>query len=421
MQNDYSWQDENWAPAPRPRGRMWIAIFLFLSLLGCASAAVLVPGGLGFLAGYNELQAKNHEDAIQHFQRGLGYLAENYPELAYTEFEIAVKYDPGYEPAQQKLREMQGTMPQAGTPGPQDDNRVAAALFDEANDLVGKKQWDDAINRLEQLRALNTGYRTQEMNDLLFQAYAASGKAAIAARQIELGRERFESALTIRSGDAEMVRQRDLAVLYLDGQQAVGYKWEVAISKFSDLYKQDPNYDDVKQRLVDAYAGYGDTAMKQNASCLAVREYDGALAIVKDAQITDKRAQAMAACRQAIVATPTTPAVGSGTESYVPKIQKDVKACTTGTGDVSGYVRDALGQPLSGVVVAYYADGIERVAARTNATGQYQFIWGANPGLFHVVVLGSDGKTPASSVADVDYPGGSKSGCHIIVDWQRIQ
>ncbi len=420
MQNDYSWQDQDWAPEPRVRGGMWIAVFLFLSLLGCASAAVLVPGGLGFIAGYNELQAQNHENAIQHFQRGLGYLAENYPELAYTEFEVAVKYDPGYEPAHQKLREMQGTMPQAGTPGPQEENRVAAALFDEASDLIGKKQWDDAINRLEQLRALNTGYRSQEASDLLFQAYVASGKAAVAASQIELGRERFEAALTIRPSDSETARQRDLAALYLDGQQAAGYKWDVAIGKFSDLYRQDPNYDDVKQRLVDAYVGYGDTAMKQNASCLAVREYDGALAIVKDAQISDKRSQAMAACRQAIVAPPTT-VTTPGTESYFPKIQKDVKACTTGIGDVTGIVRDASGQPLPGVVVAYYADGIDRVATRTNATGQYQFIWGANPGIFHVIVIGGDGRTPAGSIADVDYPGGSKPGCHIIVDWQRMQ
>ncbi len=419
MQNDYSWQDQDWAPEPRARGGIWIVLFLLLSLLACTSAALLVPGALGFMAGYNELQAQNHENAIQHFQRGLGYLAENYPELAYTEFEIAVKYDPGYQPAHDKLREMQGTMPQAGTPGPQEENRVAAALFDEANDLVSKKQWDDAINRLEQLRALNTGYRSQEANDLLFQAYVAGGKAATAANQIELGRERFEAALTIRPGDPDTVHQRDLAALYLDGQQAAGYKWDVAISKFSDLYKQDPNYDDVKQRLVDAYVQYGDTAMKQNASCLAVREYDGALAIVKDNQISDKRTQAMSACRVAIVATPMPPGMTPGTESYLPKIQKDIKACTTGTGDVSGIVRDALGQPLPGVVVAYYADGIERVAARTNATGQYQFIWGSSSGLFHVMVLGSDGKTPASNVADVDYPGGSKPGCHIIVDWQR--
>src|SRR5512144_3123748 len=101
MRNDYSWDEQEWAlgSASRSRGRGWIILFLLLSLLACVSGAVLVPGGLGFLAGYNQLQAQNHESAIQHFQRGLGFLAENYPELAYTEFQIALRYDNSYEPA----------------------------------------------------------------------------------------------------------------------------------------------------------------------------------------------------------------------------------------------------------------------------------------------------------------------------------
>ena len=423
MQNDYYFEDQEWAPEPDRVSRSWIMLFLFLSLLACVTLAVLVPGGLGFWAGYTQLQAQNHENAIQHFQRGLGYLAENYPELAYTEFEISVRYDPGFDPAREKLQEMQAMFGGAGTPGVQEENRVAAVLFDEARALVAKKAWDDAINRLEQLHALNVNYQTQEANDLLFQAYSASAKEAVTAGQIELARERFDSALTIRSSDAEVQRQRDLAVLYLDGQQAVGYNWPVAIQKFTALYQQDPNYDDVKRRLVDAYTQYGDIAMKQNASCLALREYDGALAIIKDASISDKRAQAMTLCRQAIVATPT-PTLLPGTESYVTtRNVKDVtKPCNSGTGDVSGVVRDALGQPMANVWVAYYTDGVNRVSARTNASGQYQFIWGADPGLFHVIILAADGKTPtAGAAADIQYAGANKAGCHSVVDWQKVQ
>ncbi|MBI4785758.1 MAG: hypothetical protein HY782_01765 [Chloroflexi bacterium] len=422
MENDYYVQDQDWSPQPQTQNRLWLALFLFLSLLACVTVSVLVPGGLGFWAGYNQLQAQNHESAIQHFQRGLGYLAENYPELAYTEFEISIRYDPAFEPARQKLQEMQAMMGGPGTPGVSEEDRVAAALFEEARGLVAQKNWDDAINRLEQLHALNVNYHTQEANELLFQAYVASGKEAVAAGQIELARERFDAALTIRNQDAEVQRQRDLAVLYLDGQQAVGYNWPVAIQKFAALYQQDSAYDDVKRRLVEAYTQYGDLAMKQNASCLAVREYDGALAITKDAAISDKRAQAMALCRQAIVATPT-PVVTPGSENYViTKNVRDVtKVCNTGTGDVSGIVRDALGQPLASVAVAYYADGINRVTTRTNANGQYQFTWGADAGLFRVIVLSADGKTPAGAAAEVQYPGGNKPGCHVVVDWQKAQ
>ncbi len=421
MQQDWYWEDPPPYDGGRPaRGRLWIITLLLMVLLACAGGSVLIPGALGFVAGYGELQAQNHENAIQHFQRGLGYLAENYPELAYTEFQISLRYDGSYEPARQKLLELQPSVGTLGSPGAEEEDLVAAALFDEAQVLVKGQQWNAAINRLEQLRALKPTYRPAESTDLLYQAYVASGKEAVAATQIEVARERFDAALALRNTDAEVQRQRDLAVLYLDGQQAVGYKWDVAVQKFSALYQLDPNYDDVKNRLVEAYNQYGDLAMKQSAWCLAAKEYDGALAIAKDAQITDKRTQAMALCRQAVVATPT-PSPIPGAENYVARISTSNQPCTTGMGDATGIVRDINGQPLPNIAVAYYADGINRVTLRTNTVGVYQFTWGADPGTFHIIVLSADGKTPAGIPADINYPGGTKAGCHIVVDWQKTQ
>jgi len=414
MQNDSYWENEN--STENPRARFWIILFLFVSLLACVSAALFIPSGLGFLTGYQELQVRNHESAIVHFNRGLGYLAENYPELARTEFGIALRFDSNYEPAQQKLREMQPTS--VGTPSAPEDN-VAATLFNEARDLATQKQWGDAITRLEQLRTLNAGYRTAEVNDLLFQAYSNGGKAAVASGQIELARERFDVALTFRKNDPDVLRQRDLAVLYLDGQQAVGYNWQTAIQKFSTLYQQDPNYDDVKKRLFDAYSTYGDLAAKQSSPCLAVKEYDGALALTNDATVTQKRAQSMNLCKQAISATPT-PLAPVGTENYIWNISKAMDKSCGGTGDITGAVRDALGRLLTGVPIGYYADGIPLVATRTDANGQYQFVLGKDPGHLHIAILGADGKTP-STFTDVEYPGGNNAGCHILVDWQRIQ
>ena len=415
MQNESYRENQN-TPVPA-RSRFWVAVFFLVALLACVLAAIFIPGGLGFLAGYEELQAQNHETAIMHFNRGLGYLAENYPELARTEFQVALRFDSSFEPAQQKLRDLQ---PQANTTPESPENQVAANLFEEAQGLAAQSQWSDAIARLEQLRTLKADYRTTDVNALLFQVYFAGGKAAVAAGQIELARERFESALAIRSTDKEVARQRDLAVLYLDGQQAVGYNWQTAIQKFAALYQQDPNYDDVKKRLYDAYSTYGDLAAKQNSPCLAAKEYDGAIAITNDATVSQKRAQAMNLCKQAISATPTAVPT-SGVEIYNWKISTTTDKTCDGTGDISGSIHDALGRILSGVVVGYYADGISLVTTRTNVNGQYQFVLDKNPGLFHVVILGPDGKTPSTLAADVDYPGGVNPGCHLVVDWQRAQ
>lgn len=407
--------------------RPGVVALLLLSLFACLAGDLLVPGGIGFVIGYQELQSLNHENAIQHFQRGLGFLAENYPELAYTEFEIAVKYDSSYGPAQQKLREMETAFGGHGTPQAAEEDQVAAALLDDGRRLVGQKQWSDAVTRLEQLRTLNAEFHQQEATDLLYTAYVEGGKEAVSVGQIELARERFDSALAIRNGDPEVVRQRDRAVLYLDGQQAAGYNWPLAIQKFSALYQQDPKYDDIKKRLIDAYAQYGDAAAKQGAWCLAAKEYDSALGIASDPQLSGKRSQAMSQCRQAVAATPTLlPAPGGttvGTENYVLyRVSTSFnKPCNTRTGDLSGVVQDVLGQPVVGVNVAYYADGIDRVIKRTDANGAYEFILGNEPGLFHVLVLGADGRTQVSMVADIPYPGGSNVRCHVVVDWQKVQ
>jgi len=429
VQNPPAWLDEDNSTQPDdpavsldPREhsrRFWIVVFLLVSFLACVLGAVFVPGSLGFIAGYQELQDQNHELAIQHFNRGLGFLAENYPELAYTEFEIAVKFDGSFEPAHQKLNELQAMIGNQGTPGAPQEDRVAAALYEDAQTQVASKNWSDAITRLEQLRTLKPDYRVADVSNMLYSANLAGGKNAVQAGQIELARERFDAALAIRNGDVQVVQQRDLALLYLDGQQAVGYNWQTAIQKFSTLYQQDPNYYDVKKRLVDAYTQYAELAMRQNASCLAVREYDGALAINKDATLTDKRTQAMSLCKQAISATPTP--VLTATEDYIftkPTIAD--KPCS-GTGDISGLVRDALGRPISGAAIGYYADGITLTATRSNANGQYQLIWGKEPGTFHMVALSADGKTPAGLAADVDYPGGNAVGCHVLMDWQKVQ
>ncbi|MEW5717054.1 MAG: hypothetical protein AB1817_00345 [Chloroflexota bacterium] len=419
----------------RPQRGLNVAAFLLVGLFVCVTSAVVVPGGLGVIVGYQELEAQNHEAAIIHFNRGLGYLAENYPELARSEFEIALKYDATYEPAQQKLSELQKPNG-GGTPGAPQQDRVVAAMFDEARGLVAQKQWSDAITRLEQLRTLQAGFRQAEVNDLLYEAYVNSGKAAVASGQIEIARERFASALTIRNGDPEVKRQRDMAELYLEGQQAVGFNWQTAVQRFSALYQQDPNYDDVKRKLFDAHVQYGDKACKEGAWALAQREYDGALALTNDPQLAQKRAQAQTICKKLATSTPTgtllpagTPAPGvtpvpggmTAPESYTWKTSTPMDKPCTGPGDLSGSVRDALGRALPNILVGYSAEDIPLRTARTNANGQYQFVLGKDPRTLNVVLLDADGKTPITLTASVKYVGSNIPGCHIVIEWQRVQ
>jgi tetratricopeptide (TPR) repeat protein len=429
MQNDWEFYPRA-ASHVETRQRNAITALLVVTLLVSVVSAIVIPGGLGLVAGWLELQEQNRQAAQIHFERGLSYLAEKYPELARSEFEIALKYAPNFEPARQKLAEL--------LESPQETNasaaheRIARAMLDEARALIAQKEWSNAITRLEQLRTLNPAYQTDTVNDLLYQAYVNAGRAAVAAGQIEIARGRFESALAIRNNDPEIKRQRDLAVLYLEGQQAFGFNWQTAVARLSALYQQDPNYGDVKQRLYEAHIQYGDKACKEGAWALAQREYDAALAMQYSAALAQKRAQVQTLCRKP--ATPTeapvaastpppgsTPARTPTTESYtwITSTARD-KACT-GAGSLSGTVRDALGRGVPNVAVGYYADLIALTSTRTNAAGQYQFTLGKDAAVLHVVILGADGKTPISLSADVHYPGGSVAGCHIVIEWQKVQ
>jgi tetratricopeptide (TPR) repeat protein len=402
--------------------RRWIALLLFVSLIACVLGALVIPGALGFIVGQQQLEEQTHEAAIQHFNRGLGYLAENYPELAFAEFQIALKYDYTYEPARQKLLELQAKSNPAGrgTPAAHQEDLVAATLYNEARGLIAQKQWDDAILRLEQLRTLQANFRSAEVKSLLYQAYVEDGKEAVASGHIETARERFDGALAIGNGDPRIQTQRELAVLYLEGKQDAGYNWQTAIQKFTLLYQRDPNYADVKKQLADAHTQYGDIAAK-TSPCLAVREYDGALALVQEAVVSQKRAQAMTQCKQVISSPPTPTATAApGAESFAYKIATDNKSCV-GVGDISGVVRDALGKPMANALVGYSNDGTNFTTARTSANGQYQVALNKEPGTFTLAVLSTDGKTPNPMSATVQYPGGNATGCHIVVDWQKVQ
>ncbi len=411
-------------------GNLSIPLFLLIALVVCMVGAIAAPMLAGVIAGYQQLEVDNHENAIQHYQRGLGYLAENYAELAQSEFQRALKYDSTFLPAQQKLNELQPKLASNNPSSSEDGNVIAAKLLDEAREFAVQKQWSAAANRLEQLKSLSTTYQPQLVNDLLFQALVESGKEAVAATQIELARERFDAALNVRK-DPQVQRQRDLAELYLDGQQAVGYDYVTAIQKFSALYQQDPNYDDVKKRLIEAYDQYGDRAAKESAWCLAAREYEGALGITNDAQIAQKRTNAMNRCKQAVAPAPTaTPLSTPSTsitlttlagEPYVWRISTATAQTCTGIGDISGIVRDTLGNPLVGFYIAYEGENINRITSRTDDSGRYKFILGKEAAFLHVFVLSGDGKSPAGLAANVNYPGGMTAGCHIVVDWQKVQ
>jgi hypothetical protein len=381
---------------------------------------------LGVYLGTQDRVAYLHRQAIEHYQQALAYESENYTDLALAEVQIALKFDPAYGPAQDKLRELQGANQAKPVPNAQ---TIAEQLFTTAQTAITQQQWSDAIDSLEELVRAKSDYRADEVKALLIQSYLNAGKQSVTEGQIEQARSRFDAALQLDPTNAEAKSWRARSVYYLNGVQAVGFDWQSAAFNFQQLYQLDPNFYDVKNQFLNALVNYGDLAVRQAANCIAAREYEQAVALGAGTSISERLAIANANCKQAVIAptpTPTlvtesTPNPRSGASLFIANSRVDPNAICHGTGGISGTVRDVGGNALAGVSIQIYNDGDYRPPLFiSQADGTYVIVLGKDAGLFHVVVLNADGAV-ASAVVNVNYPGGGNEGCHTILDWNKIQ
>ncbi|HUS71171.1 MAG TPA: hypothetical protein VM075_10430 [Anaerolineae bacterium] len=122
-----------------------------------------------------------------------------------------------------------------------------------------------------------------------------------------------------------------------------------------------------------------------------------------------------------VAPTPT----GTGTQPGPPppgpsqyRVTRNERDCSKG-GLIGGWVYDAAGNGLGWANLRLYNDFGWAAAMQSEGVpqaGKYEFTMGFEPGLFHLVILDSEGQ-PVSPVADVDYD----PSCSQRVDWERAQ
>ncbi|MGE5137827.1 MAG: hypothetical protein ACM3JD_00070 [Rudaea sp.] len=410
-------------PARRRGPRLFI-----LGALVAVALALLIPAALGVYVGLQERSAYLERQAQAHFQQALAYEAENYAELAMAELQIAVKFDPNYGPALDKLEELKSQNSPNGTPTPA-GAAIADQLWKRAQGAIAQQQWSDAIDYLEEIERADANYRPGEVKPLLVKAYLNGGKQSVTMGQIDQARSRFEALLALDPKNVEAQPLFDRSVLYLNGTQAVSTNPPSAVVSLQQLYQQDPKFYDVKEQLFDALIVYGDTAMRQGSYCVAAREYGQAMNLGESSDLSAKVQQANTSCKQAVLATPTpsvTPA-GPGIPgasgpvnlgAFTVQARADSGRACEGLGSIDGSVRDAQGNALAGYKIKIYNDADYQPSPFTpESDGRYSIVLGANQGLFHLVVLRNG--QPASAVYDVNYPGGRGTGCHLILDWTK--
>jgi tetratricopeptide (TPR) repeat protein len=344
-------------------------------LVGCALLIVVSLALLGAYQGVQERGRLNRAAALEHYGRGLEHFAAQNYELARAEFELALHLDPNHIDATAKLTETNAVLSRRPTPTSAIRLQTAILLYNEARELYNQADWDAMIDKLEQLQGLDPEYESQQVNQLLVEAYYKEGLRLRDEDRMEESVRYFDRALTLDPADASIREQKRLATLYIAGLGYWSANWQGAIDSFTVLYQQSPDYKDTKQRLHDAYVALGDQLFDKREWCAARDLYAASLTILVRDTAMAKRDDATVYCSSAPVTSGTPAPQGTFVGSLVTI--EDVGSPTAMM--IRGTIYDSAGEPMPGVVVGLSAFDWSAPPATTNEEGVFAFDGLGNP------------------------------------------
>jgi tetratricopeptide (TPR) repeat protein len=183
------------------------------------------------------------------------------------------------------------------------------ALQRQAAEAKAAGEWEGAILRLEEARALVSREERGPIEAELFQAYSAYAGDLVSRTQSGTGElnkavEMYNKALALRPGAPEVTTQRNRARQYLAGVNAYrAGEWSGTIAQLEPLYTEQPDYlgGQAAQLLYNAYMRDGDALMQAEEVVRAWERYQHASQI---RGVDTTTAQALAAAL-ALHLTPT--------------------------------------------------------------------------------------------------------------------
>ncbi len=173
-----------------------------------------------------------------------------------------------------------------------------AALLSDAQTAIAVSDWDAAIESLDIILSADPNFEQATVRQLMSQALTS--KALALFRSGDTADLAEANLLTDRArqyGDvADLEYESYIAAQYLDAINSEGVDYNKAIQALTNVYNQVPNYRDVRSRLFNQYAAYGDALVAGGQVCLAVVQYQNALNLSSDAVVSGKMNAAANAC-----------------------------------------------------------------------------------------------------------------------------
>ena len=269
----------------------------------------------------NALQALEDEMAEQ-LEHARGDVTEGNFTLALRRLEWILAQNPEYPGAASLQLEAQAGLDKRLEPTPTPEPTVTPVAestplgpdpegpFAELSGLMEDEEWGEAIAAIIAFQVQFPGYRRQETDIMLYNAYIEQGIKLLNGEQVELGLLYLAQAEKLGDLSIEAEDHRIWAELYLLGIGYYGVNWGLAVYYFRDLCAAAPFYQDACLTFREALVAYGDQYAFNLDWCPARDLYAEAAQMSSDQAFQEKLRDARTACLEA---TPTPTVVITGT------------------------------------------------------------------------------------------------------------
>ncbi len=174
-----------------------------------------------------------------------------------------------------------------------------ALTWADAQALHSAGRWEEAIDRLRQVRAADATFESDEIDDLLFTAYVNIATQKSNAGSLEEAVTFFDRALEIHPDASDVRAQRVTTAEYVDALTYWYADRPKVIELLSNLYQNTPAYRDVRQRLQRAHLEYADSLSRQSDWCAAADQYTAAIAVQSGPGLEEKQSESQVLCEEA--------------------------------------------------------------------------------------------------------------------------
>lgn len=157
-------------------------------------------------------------------------------------------------------------------------------------------RWAESVEQLLAIRRSNAAYEAAQVNELLFTAYINLASEKDNQNKLEEALTLYDEALALDPTADEVRKERQLIADYLEVLTYSGVDWERSTLLLRNLYTDEPDYRDIKERFHEALLSYGAQQGDDRVWCEAAQLLTEAIAIDITPGLIAERDQYQAAC-----------------------------------------------------------------------------------------------------------------------------